>query len=198
MPGARNEGSGPSHTPLPWAISQGFSAPYYGTEPAHYVAGPNPNAIGIKLASPWIEGAWEDDAEAKANAEFIVRACNTHYGLVEALTDWRNTYLCPNSDIEESATRLLTATDAALAAATEGGDVKQAPGEASQSGGREPVTPHPKYQFDLDTMTARIEELEEALEAAVGRIDDMCPQDATECDDCHKIRTALARGETVK
>jgi hypothetical protein len=32
----------------------------------------------------------------------------------EALIDWRNTYLCPCSDIEESASRLLEATDAAL------------------------------------------------------------------------------------
>jgi hypothetical protein len=43
--------------------------------------------------------------------------------LAEALIDWRNTYLCPISDIEESATRLLEATDAALAAS--GMDARQ-------------------------------------------------------------------------
>jgi uncharacterized Zn finger protein len=39
--------------------------------------------------------------------------------LAEALMDWRNTYLCPCSDIEESAARLLEVTDAALAASGE-------------------------------------------------------------------------------
>jgi hypothetical protein len=72
------------HTPLPWSISYGFDR---GGSRADYVAGPNPKSIGIKLASPWIEGAWDDDAEAKANAAFIVRACNSHYALVEALVE---------------------------------------------------------------------------------------------------------------
>ena len=39
----------------------------------------------LKLRSPWIEGAWDDDAEAAANAAFIVRACNSHEALITAL-----------------------------------------------------------------------------------------------------------------
>lgn len=37
--------------------------------------------------------------------------------LVEALIDWRNSYLCPATDFEAQTTRLLTNTDAALARA---------------------------------------------------------------------------------
>lgn len=76
-----------AHTPLPWGVSYGFSIDLndYGKGGAVYVGGPNPNQIGIKLATPWIEGAWDDDEEAKANAAFIVRACNAHYALVAAL-----------------------------------------------------------------------------------------------------------------
>jgi hypothetical protein len=47
--------------------------------------------------------------------------------LAEALIDWRNTYLCPCSDIEESAARLLETTDAALTVA--GIDLDAADGE---------------------------------------------------------------------
>ncbi len=75
------------HTPLPWSLSYGFDAREFGGEaaPATYVGGPTPEMIGIKLATPWVEGAWDDDKEAAANAEFIVRACNSHYVLSEAL-----------------------------------------------------------------------------------------------------------------
>lgn len=75
------------HTPLPWSISYGFDARTVGGKqpPAVYVGGSKPEQTGIKLASPWVEGAWDDDAEAAANAEFIVRACNVHYELLSAL-----------------------------------------------------------------------------------------------------------------
>jgi hypothetical protein len=76
-----------AHTPLPWSISHGYAAPYFAAEPAHYVSGPKAESVGIKLASPWREGAWDDDPEAKANAEFIVHACNAHYELVAALRE---------------------------------------------------------------------------------------------------------------
>ena len=76
------------HTPLPWGISHGFNLTTGAGSRADYVCGPNPDSIGIKLASPWQEGAWDDDPEANANAEFIVRACNSHYELYEALKDF--------------------------------------------------------------------------------------------------------------
>jgi hypothetical protein len=75
-----------THTPLPWSLSQGFDLRSFGgSAPAIYVAGSEPGSIGIKLATPFIEGAWADDPEAAANAAFIVRACNSHYDLLEAL-----------------------------------------------------------------------------------------------------------------
>lgn len=72
------------HTPLPWGVSYGLDLSN-DQKPAHYVAGPNPEQIGIKIATPWIKGAWDDDAEARANVEFIVRACNAHYEMEEVL-----------------------------------------------------------------------------------------------------------------
>jgi hypothetical protein len=81
-----------AHTPLPWGISYGFDLTACKRHPgrATYVCGPNPESIGIKISTPWIEGAWDDDAEAKANAAFIVRACNSHYALIEALQQFVN------------------------------------------------------------------------------------------------------------
>jgi hypothetical protein len=43
--------------------------------------------VGIRLASPWIEDAWNGHAGAIANAEFIVRACNNFDSLVDALRE---------------------------------------------------------------------------------------------------------------
>ncbi len=42
---------------------------------------------GIKLATPWVEGACDNDAEAEANAEFIVHACNAHCELLNIVRD---------------------------------------------------------------------------------------------------------------
>jgi hypothetical protein len=76
--------SNATHTPLPWALSYGFSLPRI-SRSASYIAPASPEIVGIKLATPWVEGAWDDDEEAAANAEFIVRACNAYYELREAL-----------------------------------------------------------------------------------------------------------------
>ena len=66
------------HTPLPWNLKIREDGDVRITDArggSHY----------IKLASPWLEGSWEDDAEAKANAAYIVTACNALPILVEAL-----------------------------------------------------------------------------------------------------------------
>ena len=74
-------------TPLPWSLAYGFDTREFGGEaaPAVYVAPDNVEAVGIKLATPWVEGAWDDDDEARANAAYIVRAANCHPELLEAL-----------------------------------------------------------------------------------------------------------------
>lgn len=74
------------HTSLPWSISHGYDLSNLDGFASSYVCGPDPNSIGIKIATPWIEGAWDDDAEAKANAEFIVTACNAHYDNLARIT----------------------------------------------------------------------------------------------------------------
>lgn len=75
---------GEGHTPLPWGISHGF-APDLRSPPVDYVCGPDPKTIGIKICTPWVEGAWDNDPEANANAALIVRAVNAHYELLAAL-----------------------------------------------------------------------------------------------------------------
>lgn len=56
------------HTPLPWEIEQGTSFIVARTGPRHAIA-----------------ECWGDElSNIQANAELIVRACNTHAELVEA------------------------------------------------------------------------------------------------------------------
>lgn len=64
------------HTPLPWKV-------YYAKNNGQIILGTGEeNGCAIQNHS----GAfWRDDEEAKANAEFVVRACNSHYELLEAL-----------------------------------------------------------------------------------------------------------------
>jgi hypothetical protein len=65
------------HSKTPWELSpQGYIIP---TADSHMAM--------LKLKSPWIEGAWDDDKEAAANAALIVKAVNNHDALVNALTD---------------------------------------------------------------------------------------------------------------
>lgn len=64
------------HTPLPWkaAIGPDDRFPHKGN-----VYG----ADGIIVAS--LAGVWREGVESEANAEFIVRACNSHEELLAAL-----------------------------------------------------------------------------------------------------------------
>lgn len=75
-----------AHTPTPWSISYGYDPQLLGT-PAHYIAGPDPKSIGIKLATPWREGAWDNDDEARDNAALIVKAVNAYQPMLEALEE---------------------------------------------------------------------------------------------------------------
>lgn len=66
-----------SHTPTPWALDKDGCI----------FAGGNRFDM-LKLYTGWVEEAWLGDAEALANAEFIVRACNGHADLVAALENF--------------------------------------------------------------------------------------------------------------
>jgi hypothetical protein len=66
------------HTPTPWTIK-------VSTEGTPAISDSRGGHHFVKLCSPWIEGAWDDDEEAKANTTFIVQAVNSHEALVSTL-----------------------------------------------------------------------------------------------------------------
>lgn len=67
------------HTPLPWERELGGKR-------GAWIQGTDGNWSALSCG--------QTDAEASANAEFIVRACNSHYELLEALIALRD-YGCP-------------------------------------------------------------------------------------------------------
>ena len=70
-----------THTPTPWVLRSGMSS-------GHWICNGNSDSLYERLAivdlAPTEEGS---EAAGQANAEFIVRACNTHEGLVRAMED---------------------------------------------------------------------------------------------------------------
>lgn len=62
------------HTATPWAVTVGG-----------VITSGDDLLSGIKLISPWIEDAWDNDPEALANSSLIVRAVNAHDRYVLAL-----------------------------------------------------------------------------------------------------------------
>ena len=68
------------HTPLPWSFEK-------------HTAGASIKGSGKEWIAT-LQISFVDDIEAKANAEFIVRACNSHYDLLEAckkvINNWGN------------------------------------------------------------------------------------------------------------
>jgi hypothetical protein len=69
VPVSAHSGDGQAHTPLPWSTHQS------------HVYAPD----GAILAQVHNPGSKCTDYPLVANAEFIVRACNSHYELIEAL-----------------------------------------------------------------------------------------------------------------
>jgi hypothetical protein len=61
-----------AHTPTPWSDIHGFLGKAGGHDCDY-----------LKIRSPWREESWDDDQEAADNAEFIVRAVNSHDSLVD-------------------------------------------------------------------------------------------------------------------
>jgi hypothetical protein len=77
----------------------------------------------IKIHSPWIESAWEGDAQADANMELIVRAVNAHEKLLAACKammpdwsdeEWDELELYTSSTPDGRGLRNLTHSDKAL------------------------------------------------------------------------------------
>ena len=68
--------SSAKHTPTPWKV-------FYAKNNGQKILGVGQETgEGITNSQGWL---WGEDHEAKANAEFIVRACNSHDALVESL-----------------------------------------------------------------------------------------------------------------
>ena len=65
------------HTPLPWLADNGDSEVWG-------IFDDNGAELAYLIKLPSIEPSKEFD-ESKANAEFIVRACNCHYDLLDSL-----------------------------------------------------------------------------------------------------------------
>jgi hypothetical protein len=78
-----------AHTPLPWQVYGPDGVKWPGIEAASatiVVFGyDDDDEAGVRGTEP-------GEPEAKANAEFIVRACNSHYDLLEALEDAAQTF----------------------------------------------------------------------------------------------------------
>jgi hypothetical protein len=65
------------HTPLPWLVSRNNA----GARPLHF----QPPEILGRNAACCVASQFGNGPEAEANAEFICRAVNSHYELVESL-----------------------------------------------------------------------------------------------------------------
>ena len=108
----------PAHTPLPWRVCPSFPADIQadGTEIASCFEEKH-------IGQTWtIEGPITVSyGEHKANAAFIVRACNSHYALVEALREARDQILtfanARGSECECTDEELVEHIDAALSQA---------------------------------------------------------------------------------
>jgi len=67
------------HSPLPWKV---YTAKNNDTK----ILGIGKEDTGEPVVA--FNGTmWGEDAEAKANADFIAKACNNHYALVKALSN---------------------------------------------------------------------------------------------------------------
>ena len=98
------------HTPLPWTIDHERIGPP--GEPVALLCDVNPSVrseiqrahgydTGGVIDWPRMAGDTVDDTENEANADFILRACNSHYDLLDALETLLN--ILPDSNMGEKA-----------------------------------------------------------------------------------------------
>lgn len=86
------------HSPLPWGWD------------GHNVTGLDGGVIPVEgIAQPH---GWPPDAQGIANAEFIVRACNSHEALVEALRAIVSAYDSSPSPLSRITTKISQAREA--------------------------------------------------------------------------------------
>lgn len=79
------------HTPLPWEVETPSHNDYPYALKAINGDNHKKGAVGTRILR-WGAFMLPSSDEAKANAAFIVRACNSHYDLVEALEALFNSY----------------------------------------------------------------------------------------------------------
>lgn len=72
------------HTPTPWAVEAGTSV-IWGPAPSHDTREWGASLAEARVTFSRSYGRTVSREEADANAEFIVRACNSHDELLEAL-----------------------------------------------------------------------------------------------------------------
>lgn len=102
------------HTPGPWR-----------SELDNVFGGPNDRSIYVADCAP-MGGPVDGRPDQVANAAFIVRACNSHYALIEALTEARAAlhqhYVDWDGEPEDAVPLQIARTkcDEALALATKG------------------------------------------------------------------------------
>lgn len=79
------------HTPTPWVLKNDCISD----------SRPDAKIDRLKIISPWIEDAWEHDAEAKANMALIVLAVNSHARLLKEREELRAALEGVLSDIRD-------------------------------------------------------------------------------------------------
>lgn len=80
------------HSPLPWAIINAVEGHIVTTGEPEYR-----DRTGLAIVRSW--KGMPTEKEAEANAAFIVRACNNHHKLVEALREVYETVDFKNDDL---------------------------------------------------------------------------------------------------
>lgn len=107
-----------AHSPLPWRVDPSANRGGSGTHCGITCE----DGEGVFVADIYADCEQLPDAVAEANAEFIVRACNSHHDLIAALKSLRfgNCWCVQDPELVGQHSELCKRVDAALAKAEEG------------------------------------------------------------------------------